>query len=251
MTIEIQLPRGVDPIEYLASFAPAFAENEEMRAALLGVQDNLRQAALLPLEPIGMLACLTAEEEAATFLYSALLGKGYAVPKYGKLRRHPDKVKIVVFAHALHSYFFKRNPEELPSVIRVERDGTRPKTEQHRFFDEYVIIQGDPLATVIVTGNGDSGHDAAVGKAVSEVFSELVPGGASVKSHIKNLANRRNVCLYGDPDRKLRLKSGADVEIFKSNCIAMIVIGLLVFNGEGCTSSMNKLVESVFRKIAE
>ena len=251
MTIEIQLPKGIEPIEYLTSFSPAFAKNDEMRGALLGVKDNLRQAEFLPLEPIGMLACLTAEEEAATFLYSALLDKGYKVPNYGKLRRHHDKVKIVLFVRAIHRYFFKRTLAELPSVIRVERDGDRPKTEQRRFFDNFVIIQDDPLATIVVTGQGESGHSAAIENAVSEVLSDVVPNGTSTKHHIARLANRRNLCMYGEPDRKLRFKSVDEIETCKQNCIAMIVVGFLIFNGSSCTPSMNKLVESVFRKISE
>ena len=115
MAITIETPADLDQIEYFASFAPAFVGNVEMRAALLGVCDSLRQALLVPLESLGMLACLTAEEEAATFLYYALLDKRYLVPVQDKLRRHPDKVKVLILAQLLIGTSDQR--------LRLRRDG--------------------------------------------------------------------------------------------------------------------------------
>lgn len=236
-------------MEYLTSFAPAFVENMEMRAALLGVQDSLRQAALLPLEPLGMLACLTAEEEAATFLYYALHNKGYSIPNYGKLRSHPKKVEFVVFAQALNAYFFENAPAELPHVLWVEREGVRPKTTLRIRIGEYEIIQEDPLETIIVNGDGDQGHNTAVESAVDAVLSKITPSGFTIKSHIKNIANRRNFCMYGDPEKKLRLQSESEMDHFKSNCVAMVVLGFLVFNQKRRASSMVKLIENIFDKV--
>lgn len=254
MSLKIQVPQDVDPedlVGYFVSFESFFLNNEGMRNALLGVKDNLRQAALLLDEPLGMLACLTAEEEAATFLYYALQGKEYCVPEYGKLRRHPDKLKLVVFAIVTQRYFFSRMPSELSSVISVERDGQRPITCYKFYINGFECVQDDPLETVVTSGEEEGSHDHAVEASVTEVLADITRKGYTVNSYIKYLANRRNLCLYGDPTKKIRLQSTEELEHFKSNCISMIVLGLLVYNGNYPTPSMLKLVKSIFDKIRE
>lgn len=247
--IAIGFPKGVVPIEYLASFATAFSENENMRGALLGMYDSFRQADSILLEPLGMFACLTAEEEAAAFLYYALRDKGYEVPNYGKLYRHADKVKLVIVGQVILNYFFGKTSIQLPGAVRVERDGDRPKTYLHFNVGEHVVVQEDPFETIITIGESESGHDVAVDETVDAVLAEVLPKGATVASHIKNISNRRNLCLYGAPERKSRFQSNTEMNHFKSNCIAMIVMGFLVFNGKDRTSSMEKLVKKTFEKI--
>lgn len=251
MAITIQIPKSVDAVEYLASFSAAFSEHPEMRSALLGAEDSLRQAPKLIGEPLGMLACLTAEEEAAAFLYYGLKAKGYPVPQYGKIHRHVDKLKLVVFAQAMHQYFFRKFPKEFGSAIRIERDGQKPKTSHVFNYNGHSIIQEDVLETVVVTGGGRDGHDAAISSAVHQVLTDITPSGFTPASHIKKVANRRNLCLYGDPEEKLRLLHADEIIHFRANCVAMITLGLLVFNGQNPTPSMVKLVECIFDKIRE
>lgn len=250
MAISFELPSSLDPIEYLTSFAPAFAKNTEMRAALLGVNDSLRQATLLPLEPLGMLACITAEEEAATFLYYALVSKGYSIPNYEKLRRHQDKVKFLILGQALIFYFFGNEHVEFPNAIRIERDGDQPKTTRRMRVGDFEIVQDDPLETIITLGDGESGHINAVESSVDAVLAGITPKGYTIKSHIDKIANRRNLCLYGDPDRKNKFQSESQIDHFKNNCIGLIILGFLVSNGKSNTSSMVKLVGSIFSKIS-
>lgn len=249
MPINIQIPTNEDPIDYLASFAPVFSGNVGMHNALLGVQDSLRQAMLVPLEPLGMLACLTAEEEAATFLYYALREKGYPVPEYGKLHRHADKTKLVVFSHAIYKYFFEKFFVS-SAFIRIERIGDQPRTTFHLSFGDYEIVQDDPLQIIRTEGEGEDGHAYVVEKTIDELLAEIVPKGFSIKYFLKHLANRRNLCLYGDPKSKKRLQSEQGISHFKFNCVAMLVFGILVSNGDGRTSSMNKLVEAIYRKLS-
>lgn len=249
-SIKIEIPRDAEPLDFLASFAPAFSEREGMRAALLGVKDSFRQATPIPLDPLGMLACLTAEEEAAAFLYYALLDKGYPVPDYGKLHRHADKVKLLVLAEAMVHYFFGGRPAGLSPVVRIETDGLKPKTSGRLYLSEYVIIQDDPLETVTVFGEEQGGHDKAVGASVDKVLAAIIPNGFSAASHLKVIANRRNLCLYGDPAKKTRFQSIDDFVHFKSNSISMIVLGILVFNGREPTASMMKLVDRLYERIS-
>lgn len=48
MSLAFEFPKVAEPLDYIASFAPAFAENENMRSALLGMRGSLMQAELLP-----------------------------------------------------------------------------------------------------------------------------------------------------------------------------------------------------------
>lgn len=227
------------------------SHNKEMRAALLGVNDSLRQARLFPLEPLAMFACLTAEEEAATFLYYTLREKGYALPDYNKLHGHFDKTKILLLATALVDYFFNEAPEGFVSIVRVERDGEVPRT--FRYFKselhQVIIKQLDPLETVKTQVSENDGHDAAVQMSVEKTLSGIIPKGYTLKSHLKSMANRRNHSIYGDPEKKLRLKSETEVNKFETNCASIITTGFLVLNGTSKTSSMQKLVTNVFDAI--
>ncbi|NVK20524.1 MAG: hypothetical protein HWE30_17655 [Methylocystaceae bacterium] len=249
MTIAIQIPKDVDAVEYLTSFSTFFTDHPEMRSALLGTQDSLRQASQLIEEPLGMLACLTAEEEAAAFLYYGLKARDYSVPQYGKLHRHGDKLKLVVFAQAMHQYFFGKMPTGLRSAIRIERDGHKPKTSHVFNFNGYSVVQDDILETIVISGKGEGSHDVAINAAVDDILSDITPSGFTPGSHIKKVANRRNLCLYGDPERKLRLRHSEEINHFKTNCVSMVTLGFLVFNSPNPTSSMVKLVDCIFDKI--
>lgn len=222
-----------------------------MADALLGVGDSLRQASLIPNEPLGLFALLTAEEEAAAFLYYALREKGYAVKDHGKLQRHPEKVKLVVFAEALHRYFFVDFPISSEPVITIESDNGLPKTTFSFPLNGYQIIQEDPLAMIVTAGDGDAGHTKAVEGTVETLLRNLTPKGGSLRSHIAEIANRRNLCIYGDPIKKTRINSERERLHYITNSLSMIILGILVFNGKSRTPSMEKLVESLFRKITE
>lgn len=223
-----------------------------MRCALLGMRDSLRQASLIPTEPLGLFACFTAEEEAAAFLYFALRQKGYEVPDYQKLRRHPDKIRMLVFAQVVFQYFFNRLPAGVVNTVRIEREGDRPKTSRHIKFNEHqlYLVQDDPLETVSTLGNGQDPHQAAISEIIDDTLTELVPAGFTLKSYVdKNLANRRNLSIYGDPDRKPRLASQEGISLFTETCIGIVVLGFLVFNGTSRTASLEKIVKDVFSRM--
>ncbi|MCF1446669.1 hypothetical protein FS815_07500 [Agrobacterium vitis] len=249
MSITIGIPSGTDAIEYLTSFEAALTDYPEMRAALLGIKDSLRQALLLIGEPLGLLACLTAEEEAASFLYYCLIAKGYSVPKYGKIQRHNDKLKLLVFAVVMQKYFFTL-PAELEGTIRIERDGQKPKTSFVFTHGNHTIVQEDFLETIVTQGEGEDGHDHAVRFAVDDVLKHITPTGFTIGAHITKMANRRNFCLYGDPEKKQRLRSALEIDHFRANCVCMIVLGFLVSNSGSLTTSMIKLVAIIFDKIS-
>ena len=248
-TLNIQIPKGQNTFDFLASFSNAFKDHPEMQSTLLGSKDSLRQAYQLMGEPLGMLACLTAEEEAAAFLYYALREKGYSVPNYGKIHRHRDKLNLVVFAEVLIKYFFGHIPAGIDNAIRIERQGENPRTTNVMNINGFEIFQDDILESIVAHGDEVGGHDAAVTANVDKVLSKITPPGFTISSHIKNMANRRNLCLYGDPKGKIRLQRGDEIVHFKENCISMLVLGFLVFNSKKPTVSMGKLVDYLFSKL--
>ena len=250
MALKFEFPHGAEPLDYLVSFAPAFANDDKMHSALLGMRDSLRQADLIRLEPLCMLACLTAEEEAAAFLYYALLAKGYPVPNYGRLHRHDDKINVLIVALTLYEYFFGLMPVEFPRRIRLERDGDLPRTTLRMAVQDYDIIVEDPLEAIATIGDCEAGHDAAVAQVVQDALAKVIPKEMDAKSQIKKLANRKNLCLYGDPERKHSFQEAAEMDQFTSNCISITLIGFLVHNGSSRTSSMVKLIRAVFEKLA-
>lgn len=244
MAIEFQIPADVNAIDYFASFAGAFSDAPHMAASLLGVQDSLRQAALIPREPLGLLACLTAEEEAAAFLYYSLRSKGYPLPEYGKIQRHGDKAKVLIFAAAMEAYFFSSFFRK--AVLRISDDDGRPTVTLRFGLGKYEVVVEDALSIISTKGDDANSHETAVSEAVDRILSEIVPTGASLKSQIQSIQNRRNRCIYGSPADKDRMVDDSDMDHFVSNCAVMIVLGFLVMQGEGRTESMNKLVDRMY-----
>lgn len=63
---------------------------------VLSAEQNLKEAAKLGVGPIALFTALTAEEEAATFLYHAFMHQGYDLPDLRRLRAHQDKVRVTL-----------------------------------------------------------------------------------------------------------------------------------------------------------
>lgn len=250
--MNIAFPKGEDAIEYLASFAEAFESNDLLKGSLLSTQDNLRQAALIQSEPLGYFACLTAEEEAASFLYYALRDKGYPVPDHGKIQQHPAKSKVLVVAVAMANYFFGSVPSELSPVLRVEDKDGKPSVSLWLQFSEQTIVQDDPLSAIIVqrlTHGGTASHDAEVNRSINEVIDSFVPRGTSAGSAIKALANQRNLCLYGIPSQKPRMVDGEGLAYYREKCVCILTLAFAVLNSPSATLSMQKLVSQMYKQL--
>ncbi|MDP2079514.1 hypothetical protein [Pseudotabrizicola sp.] len=249
MAVELEFLTGIDPIDFFVSSADEVSACEKTCGALLGVGDSLRQARFLMGEPLGLFALLTAEEEAASFLYYCLLDKGYEIPNYGKIQNHLDKAKILILAETLVSYFFSREMAGIKRFVRFEKIEGLVSAYQHFRLGDFHIRQDDPLETIKTHGNSPDKHDAAVEGAIELTLKKISPPGQSLKSQIKSIANRRNLCLYGDPSRKPRLGSQEEIDHFHNQCTAILALGFLVRNGAGRTSSMQKLTKKFFEMV--
>jgi hypothetical protein len=106
----IQIPSNFEGglLPFLLSFSKVFTKQQEVKYCLDSVEDNIRQAHLLIGEPIGLFACLTAEEEAARFFYLCLQERAYELPRYDSLRAHQDKARILIWATVIEEYYFRR-----------------------------------------------------------------------------------------------------------------------------------------------
>ena len=248
MTLNISFPKDEIPIDYLASFAIAFKNIVLMHDALLGAQDSLRQANLIKQEPLGYLALITAEEEAASFLYYALREKGYAVPDHGKIQRHTDKVKMLLFAEVMMNYFFANFPLKDRAIFRIMRENDLPVTSLQIPINNYYVSIDDPLSTIFTVSNDETTNKLAIDKSVELLLEKYIDKGSTLKKCIDDLANRRNLSLYGNPTNKYRIHSESEIKAFQNNCIVMIALGFMVFNSNKCTDSMIMLVEIINKK---
>lgn len=239
-----QSARPSDPLGYLCSFAEAEQLSSEARSALLGVEDSLRQARLVPDEPLGAFACITAEEEAATFLFCALQTKGYRLPISGqKLRNHVDKAKLVLTAQALAEC--QLLSDELKGVFRLEDQEGWLTISHHLRVDDYVFVMPDPLGTITTRKDDPDGQANEIASRVETVLATSRKKGFTDFSNLKDYANKRNLCIYGAPKEKARLQSVEGIESYQQTCVGLLLIGFMIFG----SSQLHQQVQLVIDEL--
>tara|TARA_R100001224_G_scaffold38766_1_gene22071 strand:+ start:957 stop:1760 length:804 start_codon:yes stop_codon:yes gene_type:complete len=247
--IPLEIPKNVDVVEYLASFSSAFSQNQAMQKALGGVQDSIRQARLLREEPLGLFACLTAEEEASSFLYHAFLSKNYGLPDYGKLQNHGDKVKIFLLCMAIIHYYFREELVRDGLRVRIAREGKNPSITCYFPIAGHTAIIRDPFETVVTIGEGVGGFDQATDDAVDEVVKHASNGHKNLASAIRYLKNRRNRCIYGPLKLKYALRDDDELNQYISNAVSIIICGFIIYFKHQTTGSMGKILEKMFDRL--
>ena len=247
--IQLDIPRGEVAVDYLASFAPGFSKNQTMQKALGGVHDSFRQAWLIPKEPLALFACLTAEEEAASFLSHALLAKGYAFPAYNRLKDHGDKVKVFLLGQAIVTYFFQEELLEDGLRIRISGNNKKPDVECYMPMGDYKATIMDPFASIIQLGNGPEGFDNAIAAAVDSVVDVAANGHTGIASAVESLKNRRNLSIYGPLKLKKALKSDSDISHHVSNAVVLLVCGFIIYFNHEKTVPMSKLLAKMFERL--
>lgn len=250
MPVELNIPGNQDPLEYLVTFAQAFDLNEELLDTLLGTTDSLRQAKLIPGEPLGLFACQTAQEEAASFLYYALLSKGHNVPDYGRIQRHQDKVKVLLAAKTVHSHFFELPAEQFPTSIRLSMREEKPEIEIVMEMQGLTALRQDPFKMVVAFGDGEDREGAAIDRSVKKMLSLVVAKGDSISNVVDKLAKERNHALYGNPKKKPRMADGAVINQVAKTCQSLIVLGLIVLQGSGAQPPLNRLLDAIYMALS-
>lgn len=247
--IPLEIPKGEVALDYLASFAPGFSKNQTMQKALGGVHDSFRQARLIPKEPLALFACLTAEEEAASFLYHALVAKGYDFPSYKKLQDHGDKVKVFLLGQAIVTYFFQEGLLEDGLRVRISGTSKKPDVECYMPIGEFKATFMDPFATIIQYGNGPEGFDNAIAAAVDNVVGGAAKGHKGITSAIESLKNRRNLSIYGPLKLKRALKSDSEISHHVSNAVTLLICGFIIYLNHKKTEPMAKLLAKMFERL--
>lgn len=247
--IVLEIPKGEAVVDYLASFAPGFSKNQAMQKALGGVHDSFRQASLIPKEPLALFACLTAEEEAASFLYHGLLAKGYAFPAYKKLQDHGDKVKVFLLGQAIVTYFFPEKLLEEGMRIRISGTSKKPEVECYMRMGAYKATIMDPFASIIQYGDGPEGFDNAIAAAVDSVVDGGAEGHKGIASAVEFLKNRRNLSIYGPLNLKKAPKSDSDIAHHVSNAVTLLTCGFIIYFNHKKTEPMAKLLAKMFERL--
>lgn len=247
--IALEIPKGQVAIDYLASFAPAFSSNQTMQRALGGVHDSFRQAWLIPKEPLALFACLTAEEEAASFLYHALVSKGYIFPDYKRLKDHGDKVKVLLLGQAIVTYFFPDVLLQDGLRIRISGSSKEPAVECYVPIGDYNATIVDPFSMIIQHGTGPEGFDNALAAAVDNVVDGVAKGHKGISSAVEVLKNRRNLSIYGPRWLKKAPKNDSDISHHVSNAVALLTCGFIIFFNHEKTEPMAKLLEKMFERL--
>lgn len=252
---KIHSPENVNSLDYYISFKRSFTKNQTSISVINSVKDNLRQAELVKREPIGLFLCYTAEEEAATFVYLCIKERGYNIPDFKRLNSHHDKIKIFLLALCINTYLFSEILLEDALVLMMEevpKDKSHPRHEIRAYTEVsgYQIAITDPILNIKTRGSGEEGLNRAVREDVEAALKSAgLKDNGTCDDMIKLLANRRNLCLYGEPKIKARLDSEEDIKIFENNCLFLICLGYMFLQTEKNSEAVQKIINYLFDKI--
>lgn len=234
----LEIPEGYPGTmtEYLASYSASFMKHQKAKAPLESAAQNIRQAKGLLEEPLGYFACITAEEEAAMFLYQCLKYRGYEMPAF-EPTNHSDKVTMMLWALAIQEHFFAAQASmfgELTMKLRWEGATAAVSTHGNLQISNAAgtMVYGLEIPNIfsmVATKDGvPDGPAIVANESVNRALDTASQGWDSVENAISELANRRNLCLYGRPDAKPVLGSFENLKIFDRSCCSIIAFGFLV-----------------------
>lgn len=233
----VQIPAEHDGslLSYLLTFSSSFTKMQEIKGCLDSVGQNIAQARVLIGQPLGLFACLTAEEEAARFLYLCLRKMKYNLPRYDRLTTHQDKARILLWAMVFEEYFFNFFESISDSYfLSIQKKGRDYSVEMHgRITKEHWVTIPNVLSIVATSGRSENepAEELSV-RRVRETYADVMKKSFgpnhNVAKVIEHIARRRNKCLYGKPKEKLYLADAAELETFETNCSLMVLLGFLI-----------------------
>lgn len=251
----IETPKDVSPLDYYIKFKRGFTKSQILISTVDSVKDNLRQAEMVRDEPIGLFLCYTAEEEAATFLYLAMREQKYNVPDFKNLTNHRDKIKIFLLALCIDKYLFSEIHLGDALVLMMEeipREKSHPRNEIRAYTEMagYKIAVTDPILNIKTKGKGVEGLKKAVIYDVENALRSVGMGESKdYDGLIKKLANRRNLCLYGEPKVKWKLDSKGSLSDFENNCVFLICLGYMFLQTERKSEAIQEIINTLFDRI--
>lgn len=255
----IQMPKGHEGniLSYVLSFSNTFTSYQQLKGCLDSVAENIDQSKCLMERPLGLFACITAEEEAATFFFLCLKKRGYALPRYDKLTSHQDKVRMVIWGIVFEKYYFNIFESFLQdSCIRLSLKGRRVRITLHgNLHERYSVEIPNVLQSVHADGKSKDKGDIDVERPViARMLAAALQENFGEENEtiriINQLARRRNKCLYGDPRKKMLLKNEDLLIHYENNCAALIIMGYLVFQDDEKWPSVQVICEELGKLLA-
>ncbi len=244
-------------LSHVLSFSNTFTSHQQLKGCLDSVAENIDQSRDLIGKPLGLFACITAEEEAARFFYLCLKERGYDLPRYDKLTSHQDKVRMVIWAIVFEKYYFNVFDSMLSdNYVMLRLKDRRVRLSLHgSVFKEYSLEIPNVLQSMHADGRSKDKVDVDVERPViarmlEAVLKDNFGQTSDVVKIIDHLARRRNNCLYGEPRKKLTLKSGDLIFHFENNCAALIMTGYLVFQDDEKWPSVQIICEELGKLLA-
>ena len=251
---QIQMPKGYEGtiLSYVLSFSNTFTSYQQLKGCLDSVAENIDQSKSLLEKPLGLFACITAEEEAATFFFLCLKKRGYALPRYDKLTSHQDKVRMVIWGIVFEKYYLNVFDSFIQdNYVRLSLKDRRVRLSLHgNLHKKYSIEIPNVLQSIHADGKSKDKGDIDVerpivarmlNEALKDNFNEI----NGISKIIDNLARRRNKCLYGDPRKKMVLKNEELISHYETNCAALIIMGYLVFQDDEMWPSVQVICEEL------
>ncbi|QXI65798.1 hypothetical protein CP157_03590 (plasmid) [Paracoccus marcusii] len=251
---QIKLPDGYDGtvLSYVISFSNTFTSHQQLKGCLDSTAENIDQARDLIGKPLGLFACITAEEEAARFFYLCLKKRGYELPRYDKLTSHQNKARIVIWATVFERYYFDVFDSVFSgNYVKLRLEGRRVRLSFHGImFKRYAVEIPNVLQTTHADGRPKEQTDVdverpVIAKMLEAVLKDNFEHTKNVPAIIESLANRRNKSLYGDPRKKPVLSNVEMVSHFESNCAAIIMMGYLIFQDDNIWPSVQVVCEEL------
>lgn len=223
-------PKDVNPLDHVISFSNHYSKKNKLIAPLKGCADSIRQAEAIRGEPIEKFLYLTAQEEASTFLFQALSDVGYSVPKINQLHDHLDKVKVLVLCNILFKHFIVGWTDEVYLKMEIV-DGKPTLISEWEISGDMKVTNHYILQTIVQEAS--DGVNKPERRAIAETIKELSAGKKSPLQTMKQLANERNLSLYGQPNIKKRIDEDSERTRFTLNCIVQITMGyMILFEGK-------------------
>lgn len=255
----LEIPKGYAGTitEYLASFSASFMKYQKAKAPLESAAQNIRQAKLLIKEPLGHFACITAEEEASMFFYQCLKYSGYKMPAF-EPTNHSDKATMMLWALVIQEHFFSAQAHMFGQLTtKVRWEGSTVAVSTHGSFQifndagsEVYGVEIPNIFSMVATKDGlPEGPTIVANESVDLALDAALHGYDSIEDAIAELANRRNLCLYGRPDAKPVLDSLEALHQFDRNCCSIILLGFLVMQDDTKYPSLQLICDVAGEKL--
>jgi hypothetical protein len=231
MNIRLEVRKSEAENGLTGYFSKVFYESKILRYEyVLSAEQHLKDSYRIKTGPIALFTALTAEEEAATFLYHAFVHKGYDLPDLKRLRAHQDKVRVVLWAKALIEHCIAiADAIDPQGAFRVIYSEDKPIIAYHFCLAGHRGLV-ENILECIVSQEGEMENPAR--QIVDAALQPTISSWGSIEKAVEGIANQRNLCLYGNPSEKPCISESGGWEVADYNCASLIMLGVMIHQTE-------------------